>query len=182
VAALFYRSGWTQEELTKKEGRSHDWVSLQMRFGRFLSFSTTVEKLTLPKNLTEYRFRNYWHQTDKSGSWAAFRWISPWRQSSKSPPLVLRAEAADGLRFLYLVLGACGPAAARESQGVNPHCGLTRGVPAAACRLQEANPTVGFRSLDLACCTRISVSESTLSIGSRRFVWRTRNLGGCDRA
>jgi hypothetical protein len=40
---LFYRSGWTQEELAKKEGKSPQWVAQRIRFGRFLNFSTAVE-------------------------------------------------------------------------------------------------------------------------------------------
>ena len=54
LAQLFARSGWTQEELGKKEGKSQDWISLRLRFGRFLNFTTTVVKTDpLPANLTE---------------------------------------------------------------------------------------------------------------------------------
>lgn len=67
LAKLFYRSGWTQEELADKEGKSPQWISYRVRFGRFLGFSTTVEKFeTPPSNLTEWRFRSYWERTDKS--------------------------------------------------------------------------------------------------------------------
>lgn len=39
----------------------------RLRFGQFLSFATTVANLdSLPKNLTEGRFRDYWEQTAKS--------------------------------------------------------------------------------------------------------------------
>jgi len=38
-----------------------------MLMGRFLLFATTVAKLeTLPKNLTERRFRELWAQTDQT--------------------------------------------------------------------------------------------------------------------
>lgn len=48
------RSGWTQDQLAAKEKRSQDWVALKIRFGRFLSFTTTVVNAeTLPNNLTE---------------------------------------------------------------------------------------------------------------------------------
>jgi hypothetical protein len=60
LAALFYRSNWTQEELAKKEGKGKSWISQRLVFGRFLSFaanSTIVEKLT------EGRFRAYWDRT-----------------------------------------------------------------------------------------------------------------------
>jgi hypothetical protein len=53
-------SGWTQEQLAKKEGKTIAWVAYRLRFGRFLNFSTTVEnRQTLPSNLTERRFRSY---------------------------------------------------------------------------------------------------------------------------
>jgi hypothetical protein len=67
MAILFDRSGWTQEELADKEGKSQDWAALRLRFGRFWNFTTTVVKVeTLPANLTEGHFRALWKQTDKS--------------------------------------------------------------------------------------------------------------------
>lgn len=67
MAILFYRSGWTQEELAKKEEKTQQWVALRIRFGRFLNFTTTVVNSdSLPKNLTERRFRSYWEQTNKA--------------------------------------------------------------------------------------------------------------------
>jgi hypothetical protein len=50
LARLFYRSGWTQEELSTKEGKSETWVQYRLRFGRFLLFS---EKNTTGVFLTE---------------------------------------------------------------------------------------------------------------------------------
>ena len=38
LARLFARSGWTQEELAKKEGRSQNYVSAHLCFGRFVKF------------------------------------------------------------------------------------------------------------------------------------------------
>lgn len=67
LAALFYRSGWTQEELAEKEGMSRQWVLQRVLFGRFLDFATVVANVeTTPKNLTERKFRSYWERTDKS--------------------------------------------------------------------------------------------------------------------
>jgi hypothetical protein len=65
LASLFYRSGWTQDELAKKEGKGKSWISQRLIFGRFLAFaanSTTVEKFT------ERRFRSYWERTAEHGS------------------------------------------------------------------------------------------------------------------
>jgi hypothetical protein len=62
LAILFDRSGWTQERLAKKEGRSDSWVLFHVRFGRFLNFLTDV--MEVPKNLTERRFRSYWLRAD----------------------------------------------------------------------------------------------------------------------
>jgi len=39
-ANLFHRSGWTQEQLAKKEGKSQPWIVVRLRFGRFLKFIT----------------------------------------------------------------------------------------------------------------------------------------------
>jgi len=63
LARLFYRSGWTQEQLAAAEGKTQQWVALRLRFGRFLSFTTAV---VIPKSCTEWRFRSYWERTDKT--------------------------------------------------------------------------------------------------------------------
>jgi hypothetical protein len=65
LARLFYRSGWTQEALAKKEGKSQRWVSYALLFGRFLDFSTSGANGPIPANLTERRFRSFWERTDK---------------------------------------------------------------------------------------------------------------------
>lgn len=49
-----------------KRGKTQQWISLRLRFGRYLTFTTNVVNAdTLPNNLTEGRFRAYWDQTDK---------------------------------------------------------------------------------------------------------------------
>ncbi len=66
LADLFYRSGWTQDRLAAKEGKSQQWVSFRLRFGAFLHFTTTGSNPTKPPvNLTERAFRKLWEQTDK---------------------------------------------------------------------------------------------------------------------
>jgi hypothetical protein len=65
IAILFYRSGWPQDRLAKKEGKSDSWVLFRVRFGRFLNFLIDVEDSeSLPKNLAERRFRSCWLRTD----------------------------------------------------------------------------------------------------------------------
>jgi transcriptional regulator with XRE-family HTH domain len=67
MATLFIRSGWTQEKLAQKEDVAPQRIAQRLRFGRFLNFSTSVENLkTLPNNLTEGKFRDYWSKTDKT--------------------------------------------------------------------------------------------------------------------
>lgn len=60
LAGLFYRCGWTQEQLAKKEGCERRTVAQRVTFGRFLAFGATG---AIPRNMTERRFRSYWHRT-----------------------------------------------------------------------------------------------------------------------
>jgi hypothetical protein len=65
LAILFYQSGWTVERLAKKECQSDSGMHFRVRFGRFLNFvSDLTGGESLPKNLTERRFRSYWLRTD----------------------------------------------------------------------------------------------------------------------
>jgi len=61
LAILFSRSGWTEEQLANKEGRTHQWVSCRMRFGRFLNFANSLAE-PLPKNLSAKKFLDIWEQ------------------------------------------------------------------------------------------------------------------------
>jgi hypothetical protein len=65
-AALYHSSGWTQERLAEKEGKSRIWIQYRLRFGRFITFSANVTPVTIAQNLTEGRFRSYWERTDKT--------------------------------------------------------------------------------------------------------------------
>jgi hypothetical protein len=92
LAALFYRSGWTQEELAKAEGKGQQWVSRQMLFGKFLAFTPTGVN---PKNLTERRFRGYWEQTDKTENNERIRFRQVQRFIDEAT--VVRAPRRNGL-------------------------------------------------------------------------------------
>jgi len=104
LARIFVRSGWTQEKLAAKEGKSHDWISVRLRFGRFLNFSTTVEKdKIIPANLTEGAFRKLWNQTDKNSPKDEYRFREvlrlieinvPGRKLNLSPKII--EHFADG--------------------------------------------------------------------------------------
>jgi hypothetical protein len=61
LAILLYRSGWTKEQLAKKEGRTHQWASYQIEFGRFVS-SSLARSESLPKNLDTKKFLDIWEQ------------------------------------------------------------------------------------------------------------------------
>lgn len=63
LASLYRRSGWTQEELAEKEKLAASHMAKKLRFGRFLEICSSG---TIPRNLSERRFRSYWERTDKS--------------------------------------------------------------------------------------------------------------------
>ena len=89
LAKLFYASGWTQQELADKEGKSQQGIGQHLRLGMFISWFTTTgsKHENLPKNLTERRFRSYWEVTSGTKDTARSLGIAPGR-----PP---RAYLAD---------------------------------------------------------------------------------------
>lgn len=69
LAKLFYRSGWTQEELAEVEGKPRRYLARKLKFGQFLEF---IENGPMGPNsdiavfkLTERKFRGYWERTEK---------------------------------------------------------------------------------------------------------------------
>jgi len=67
LAALFHRSGWTQEQLAGKEGKERSYIARRLLFGKFLAFvSTGHNSEKPPRGLTERRFRSYWERCDKA--------------------------------------------------------------------------------------------------------------------
>jgi hypothetical protein len=69
LAMLFYRSGWTIEQLAAKEGKTKKYIGRLLVFGRFLRLppdSGDTPEIR-PTNLSEYRFRYYWERTGHLG-------------------------------------------------------------------------------------------------------------------
>lgn len=70
LAQLFYRSGWTQEQLAQEEGKNRTRITQMLQFGRFLNFVTTGNNL--PKDqfskLSERSFRHFWARTEPGGN------------------------------------------------------------------------------------------------------------------
>lgn len=67
LAALYHRTGWTQDELAKVERVDRTTVARRILFGRFLDFVPSGHNGTKPpRNLTERRFRSYWERTTSS--------------------------------------------------------------------------------------------------------------------
>jgi hypothetical protein len=67
VARLFYRSGWTQEAIANRLGKSQTWVSFALCFGRFPSYYNCNNSETappLPPDFNQWRFRQCWDRTD----------------------------------------------------------------------------------------------------------------------
>lgn len=64
MARLFEECEWTQEKIAGRMGKSQQWVSVRLVFGRFLKFTTSGgNSPTGTSNLTERRFRELWKQT-----------------------------------------------------------------------------------------------------------------------
>jgi hypothetical protein len=68
LARLFVLSGWTSEELVKKENNSRLYISRLLKFGQFLQFSENSPKGSILEtsrfHLNERRFRSYWQRAD----------------------------------------------------------------------------------------------------------------------
>jgi hypothetical protein len=65
LATLFYQSGWTQERLAEKEGKSRPYITRLLLFGRFLNFVPIGTNPEIPlSSITEGKFRSYWERTE----------------------------------------------------------------------------------------------------------------------
>lgn len=97
LAKLFCASGWGQEEIAAREGKSQTWVQFRMRFGRFLSFPTNS---TVGTNLSERHFRQLWDQTTGSDI-RRFAQVAEMIQKENAPRGVNRNAMMDQIRDLY---------------------------------------------------------------------------------
>jgi hypothetical protein len=121
LALLFTKSGWTQEQLAKKEGKQQQWISRRLTFGRFLNFSTNVLNPEIPLHaVTEGRFRDFWSRTEGTNERQRFSDVLKLMQqevSFRRPPLLqgiskaIVAEFADGKwhKFETIVAAVEGP-------------------------------------------------------------------------
>jgi hypothetical protein len=68
LARLFVEakeSGRDQKWIAARMGRPESWISQRLLFGRFLKFTTREFLNSLPKPLTEWRFRDNWARAGK---------------------------------------------------------------------------------------------------------------------
>jgi hypothetical protein len=68
LAILFYRSGWTQQQLAEKESKTQQWADNHLRFGRFLNFTSAFSNPEIAlSSLSERVFHLYWKRTEGGG-------------------------------------------------------------------------------------------------------------------
>ena len=103
LARLFYRSGWTQEQLATAEGKSQFWVSKRVLFGKFLAFISTGY---IPRTCTERRFRSYWERTDNAETNERVRFIAV--QKLMADELTLSKDHAPKRDVAEAILAAFG--------------------------------------------------------------------------
>src|SRR5262245_23867657 len=64
LCRLFEECGWTQERIGRRMGKSQNWVSYRLTFGRFLNFITSGDKNPPAlAALTERAFRRLYART-----------------------------------------------------------------------------------------------------------------------
>jgi hypothetical protein len=119
LAALFVRSGWTQEQLATVEGKKHAYIGYRLIFGRFLGFSTAVENpewSAIRARLTEWRFRVYWGRTRELGTNERQRFVAVQKalladvrigrstRPKKAIGAAIKATCADGKWHAFAVI------------------------------------------------------------------------------
>ena len=97
LAKLFIDSGWSQDELAIREGKTQQWVAYRIRFGRFLVYAA---KTTTVVSLSERAFRHYWDQTDGSDL-RRFQQVLAALEGDRTAPVKNRNALMDQIRDLY---------------------------------------------------------------------------------
>ena len=96
LAKLFYRAneggGLTQRQLAEEEEKSQKWVDYQLRFGRFLSLSTTVLK-----PMAETTFRKYWEKETDQDADEETRFTQVTEMIDNPPEETAKAEGRPSL-------------------------------------------------------------------------------------
>jgi transcriptional regulator with XRE-family HTH domain len=107
LARLFHVSGWTQEELAKKEKKSRAMISRWILFGRFLDFAigNSISPNPALGKLSEGRFHGgakhgYWNRTDKTGGNERQRFLAVLRlmeeeATFRKSPTLLRPQILE---------------------------------------------------------------------------------------
>jgi hypothetical protein len=85
------------EELALREGKSQQYISQRLRFGRFLSFS---ENSPYRRIISEWNFREYWQRSEGRHERQRFRHIAEMIETDAKTPKVRNANSLmDAIRF-----------------------------------------------------------------------------------
>jgi transcriptional regulator with XRE-family HTH domain len=105
LALLFARSGWTQEQLADKEGKSRPYITQRLIFGRFPNVAMATSTEIPLSSLIERRFRDYWSRTEGTHARQRFAAVLKLMRSEatlRQPPVLkglgkaIAEEFADG--------------------------------------------------------------------------------------
>jgi transcriptional regulator with XRE-family HTH domain len=102
LAQLFWRSGWTQEELAAKEGKAQSYLSRMLCFGRFLAFSANMPTGHNLEITSERQFRKYWEQSEGSNERRRFLHVVEMiKAEERAGPTRARNALMDQVREHY---------------------------------------------------------------------------------
>ncbi len=120
MARLFNESGWTQERIAEKVGKSRSWVTLRLTLGRFLSLVTTGHQNQKPPgNLTERRFRSLYRQTKGSES-ARFQAVADMLAAGKGVNKPQDKQRIIGARAVLIEVPRAIPPGVAAREGEHP--------------------------------------------------------------
>ena len=167
LAKLFYDSGWTQQELADKEGKSKKWVDFRTRFGRFINWANIAKGTTgtfrqvLPTNFTERSFRALWEQTSGTKEDARFRKVLNMIKEGESyytPREKTRIKIVD----------ACSDGELRSIEEITKEAGVTT--------VEQTQGAIG-RLLQAGLCVKVDTGQ-----GSRYAIRKGEGRSSIDTA